>query len=83
MISEPQTTKVKMPVKVEFVGILPTLFSHCENCMETMHGRVWSLTFSRDDCVPFHFQVSFNMAQSDFRSMVTSGIVLASTWRLD
>jgi len=25
------------PVKVEFVGILPTLFAHCEHCMEVMH----------------------------------------------
>jgi hypothetical protein len=25
------------PVKVEFVGIMPTLFAHCEHCMEVMH----------------------------------------------
>jgi hypothetical protein len=25
-------------VKVEFVGIMPTLFAHCEHCMEVMHG---------------------------------------------
>lgn len=28
----------KKPVKVEFVGIMPTLFSHCEHCMDVMHG---------------------------------------------
>jgi len=26
------------PVKVEFVGIIPTLFAHCQQCMEVMHG---------------------------------------------
>ena len=26
------------PVRVEFVGIMPTLFAHCEHCMEVMHG---------------------------------------------
>jgi len=26
------------PVRVEFVGLLPTLFAHCEHCMEVMHG---------------------------------------------
>jgi hypothetical protein len=26
------------PVKVEFVGIMPTLFAHCQQCMEAMHG---------------------------------------------
>lgn len=26
------------PLKVEFVGILPTLFAHCEHCMEVMHN---------------------------------------------
>lgn len=25
------------PVKVEFVGIMPTLFAHCQHCMEAMH----------------------------------------------
>ena len=25
-------------VRVEFVGIMPTLFAHCEHCMEVMHG---------------------------------------------
>jgi hypothetical protein len=25
------------PVKVEFVGIMPTLFAHCQHCMEVMH----------------------------------------------
>lgn len=26
------------PIKIEFVGIMPTLFAHCEHCMEVMHG---------------------------------------------
>jgi hypothetical protein len=26
------------PVKVEFVGLMPTLFAHCQHCMEAMHG---------------------------------------------
>lgn len=25
-------------VKVEFVGIMPTLFAHCQHCMDVMHG---------------------------------------------
>ena len=29
---------MKAPVKVEFFGLLPTLFAHCEHCMEVMHG---------------------------------------------
>jgi len=28
---------LRKPVKVEFVGILPTLFAHCEHCMQVMH----------------------------------------------
>jgi hypothetical protein len=38
MISQSESLKARMPVKVEFVGILPTLFSHCEHCMDAMHG---------------------------------------------
>lgn len=38
MISQPESPKAKTPVRVEFVGILPTLFSHCEHCMDAMHG---------------------------------------------
>ncbi len=30
-------TLLRQPVKVEFVGIMPTLFAHCEHCMEVMH----------------------------------------------
>jgi hypothetical protein len=26
------------PLKVEFVGIMPTLFAHCAHCMDVMHG---------------------------------------------
>ena len=29
---------MKAPVRVEFFGLLPTLFAHCEHCMEVMHG---------------------------------------------
>jgi len=25
------------PLKVEFVGLMPTLFAHCDHCMEVMH----------------------------------------------
>ncbi len=25
-------------MKVEFVGIMPTLFAHCQHCMDVMHG---------------------------------------------
>jgi hypothetical protein len=31
-------SKVREPVKVEFFGLLPTLFAHCEHCMDVMHG---------------------------------------------
>jgi hypothetical protein len=30
--------KLKQRVRVEFVGIMPTLFAHCEHCMDAMHG---------------------------------------------
>ena len=29
---------IKEPVKVEFFGLLPVLFAHCEHCMQVMHG---------------------------------------------
>ena len=29
---------ISKPVRVEFVGILPTLFAHCQHCMEAIHG---------------------------------------------
>ena len=38
MVSIPRSSELKRPVKVEFVGIMPTLFSHCEHCMDVMHG---------------------------------------------
>lgn len=28
---------VKAPVKVEFFGLVPTLFATCENCVQVMH----------------------------------------------
>jgi len=28
---------LRRPVKVEFVGIMPTLLAHCEHCMSAMH----------------------------------------------
>ncbi len=27
-----------VPLKVTFVGIIPTLFAHCQHCMEIMHA---------------------------------------------
>ena len=38
MVQKSQSSELKHPVKVEFVGIMPTLFSHCEHCMDVMHG---------------------------------------------
>jgi len=38
MIPKPRTSGFKHPVRVEFVGIMPTLFAHCEHCMDVMHG---------------------------------------------
>lgn len=38
MNSEVQPSKLKRGVKVEFVGIMPTLFAHCSHCMDVMHG---------------------------------------------
>lgn len=32
------SSALRKPVKVEFVGIMPTLFAHCEHCMQVMHG---------------------------------------------
>jgi hypothetical protein len=29
---------MRAPVKVEFVGLMPTLFATCEHCMEVMHS---------------------------------------------
>jgi len=38
MNPKPQTSGFKGPVRVEFVGIMPTLFAHCQHCMDVMHG---------------------------------------------
>ena len=38
MIPKPKSSEFKQPVKVEFIGIMPTLFAHCQHCMDTMHG---------------------------------------------
>ena len=38
MVPIPRSSELKRPVKVEFVGIMPTLFSHCEHCIDVMHG---------------------------------------------
>ncbi len=38
MVSRTQFSQLKEPLKVEFVGIMPTLFAHCEHCMDVMHG---------------------------------------------
>lgn len=32
------SSELKQAVKVEFIGIMPTLFAHCQNCMDVMHG---------------------------------------------
>ena len=32
------SSALRRPIRVEFVGIMPTLFAHCEQCMEVMHG---------------------------------------------
>lgn len=31
-------SKQNTQIKVQFVGILPTLFAHCQHCMQSMHG---------------------------------------------
>jgi len=31
------SSALRRPIRVEFVGIMPTLFAHCEHCMEVMH----------------------------------------------
>ena len=38
MIPNRQSLGLKQPVKVEFIGIMPTLFAHCQHCMDVMHG---------------------------------------------
>ncbi len=38
MISEKPAPRLSHRVKVEFVGIMPTLFAHCQHCMDVMHG---------------------------------------------
>ena len=37
MVSNSPVSRLS-PVRVEFVGIMPTLFAHCQHCMEVMHG---------------------------------------------
>jgi hypothetical protein len=37
MDSPLKDSQPKAFIKVEFVGILPTLFAHCQHCMEAMH----------------------------------------------
>ena len=38
MIPEARPSGLRQPVRIEFVGIMPTLYSHCLHCMEAMHG---------------------------------------------
>ena len=38
MAPDPQSGKSRAGLKIEFVGIMPTLFAHCQHCMEVMHG---------------------------------------------
>lgn len=37
-VNERVEVELTQPVKVEFVGIMPTLFAHCQHCMDAMHG---------------------------------------------
>ncbi len=63
MISETQTPKLKHQVIVEFVGIMPTLFAHCQHCMDVMHGtgmQPYSKQLEEypDDIVKHYFELS-------------------------
>ena len=59
--------KTSSPLRVTFVGIMPTLFSHCEHCMEVMHATGMSpyseqLEGYPEDVKKQYFQLS-EMAQ--------------------
>jgi hypothetical protein len=61
MISRPQSSK--RPVKVEFIGIMPTLFAHCQHCTDVMHGtgmQPYSKEFEEypDDVLKQYFELS-------------------------
>jgi hypothetical protein len=61
MISRPQSSK--RPVKVEFIGIMPTLYAHCQHCMNVMHGTGMQpyseqLEEYPEDIVKKYFQLS-------------------------
>lgn len=63
----PKLQSSKEPLKVEFVGIMPTLFSHCEHCMDVMHATGMQpyseqLEEYPDDIVKEYFELS-EMAQ--------------------
>ena len=51
------------PLRVEFVGIMPTLFAHCAHCMDVMHGTGMQpyseqLEDYPEDIVKDYFQLS-------------------------
>jgi hypothetical protein len=52
-----------LPLRVEFVGIMPTLFAHCAHCMDVMHGTGMQpyseqLEEYPEDVVKEYFQLS-------------------------
>ena len=69
--------KRKAPLKVTFLGIMPTLFAHCQHCMDVMHGTGMEpyseqLEEYPDDVRKQYFELSA-MAQNiikDFRGLV-------------
>jgi hypothetical protein len=38
MARDPRSGKFRTGIKIEFIGIMPTLLAHCQHCMEVMHG---------------------------------------------
>ena len=59
--------KTSSPLRVTFVGIMPTLFAHCQHCMEVMHATAMSpyseqLESYPEDVKKQYFQLS-EMAQ--------------------
>ena len=67
----------KSPLKVTFLGVMPTLFAHCQHCMDVMHGTGMEpyseqLEEYPDDIRKQYFELSA-MAQkinNDFQGLV-------------
>ncbi len=38
MAPDSRSGKFRTGLKIEFIGIMPTLLAHCQHCMEVMHG---------------------------------------------